>query len=476
MPEEAKEDEYSSNPSWVEIIKNLRQNEYVFLFLALGATALIWALGTSLENNGEPTLLSDGCKDIAKFWFSISIFDSAQKFFFRQDSEKDKEDLLNKATTRFERIMDVNKNIYDSGIKKIRDSYDIIDLKETILSLGEGDTLYCHDGSISDFSVLKEVIINQALAGVRFKFMALAPYCKNANRRAKEVKKEVDFYSASCQDFAQTINEIRDELARHDNSKNGVRHEQNIELRLYRSLMSIPFYLIEHNKVIVTAITGFYLTKASSVSMHIVWESHDTHKSRQGFSLHPEYRNNDRNTFIDELWEYWKYKWHEGSREYTDWQFLIGKWDYVSKDCHSNIIYQGNCEIKEESRSLRAEGVRLKTQYPGQVEVDTKIEWKTEVMHKYTIGDDKFLIMTHKCYPQSGDMAKRGVQAFISLNAGKARLQNETPGLSSTPQNEDTLEGEFFVTAPPNLPLFEVQSGRVTFTRALKSRESIERI
>jgi hypothetical protein len=72
----------ASTSSWIEIVKNLRQNEYVFLALALGATALIWVIGTSLENNGEPTLLSDGCKDIAKFWFSISIFDSAQKFYF----------------------------------------------------------------------------------------------------------------------------------------------------------------------------------------------------------------------------------------------------------------------------------------------------------------------------------------------------------------------------------------------------------
>jgi hypothetical protein len=87
-------------------------------------------------------------------------------------------------------------------------------------------------------------------------------------------------------------------------------------------------------------------------------------------------------------------------------------------------------------------------------------------MHKYTVDDDKFLIMSHKCFPQSGDMARKGVQAFINLHVGKTRLQQDASGLNTHHQDIDRLEGEFFVTAPPKLPLFEVQSGYVTFTRS----------
>jgi hypothetical protein len=42
--------------------------------------------------------------------------------------------------------------------------------------------------------------------------MSLAPYCKNAIRRAGEVGDEVDFYSSGCRKFASTIESIMVEL------------------------------------------------------------------------------------------------------------------------------------------------------------------------------------------------------------------------------------------------------------------------
>jgi hypothetical protein len=431
-------------PSLLDFIK-FRQSELFVLLLGVLSTISAWFLASFLEDSGAGKIWVEASRDVAAFTLSITIFDSVKEFIFRRENENDKALLLSEATTRFERIIDANKNISENGIAGVQGSLDIACLKEIILSLEPGDCLYCHDGSISDFSAVKQAIINKASIGVKFKFMALAPYCMNAIRRAQEVGKEVDIYSSRCKEFDNDIKDIRSQI-----KENNLTCLDNVQIQLYRSLMSIPFYLVERNEQLKTALTGFYLSKASSNSIHIRWEAREASRN-MGYS-HGQLDN----ILIRELWDYWNFKWTEGCKEYTRSKFWEGKWTYVSFDHDHLPVYEGECEITEEAGSLRAEGIRLKTISNGE-SIETRINWETEIMHKYTKEDNQHLIMAHKCYPQSGDMTQKGVQAFVCLEAMEGDVLSATP---------DKLVGEFFVTAPPGLPFFDVQTGRVEFKRS----------
>lgn len=139
------------------------------------------------------------------------------------------------ATTRLIREMDGDKNIRSRGIRRIRESFDTSSLRSIILALKPGDTLYCHDGSIADFSELKEAIKSQAIAGVNFRFIALASFCKNAQRRGDELDEATDDYSSGCKKSARSIESIREELS--DQYKAGETYDpepkERVRIKLY---------------------------------------------------------------------------------------------------------------------------------------------------------------------------------------------------------------------------------------------------
>lgn len=440
--------------------RNLSRNEFVFLIINLSVTVIIWLLGDKLDDTGRK-VLAEPIKSIALFWGSLSFLDAGKKFFFRRDYEQDKEKILDQATKRFYRLMDNDKGIHECGLKRIRNSFDISKLKELILNLQDGDSLYCHDGSISDFSKLKEAIKSKALIGVKFKFMALAPYCKNATRRAGEVGDEVNFYSSGCKKFAATIESIIRELSNQsgDEEVRGFETTEMVQLRLYRSLMSIPFYIVFRNNVPIYAITGFYLSKASSSSIHIEWEA----ELNQPFGN--ALNQTDSNAFIEELLDYWDYKWNKGCLEYNQAKCLEGDWHYESFDDQGRLAYKGSCMIEEQAGSLKAKGIRKET-YIDEIKRDTYILWETNIMHKYSCGNELCLITSHDCYPQG---SRLGLSAFMKLT-----LESGDDSLSATSVSNGSLRlaGTYFVSGQSDDELFQARSGRIVFTRQISDRTS----
>lgn len=435
--------------------RDLSRNEFVFLFINLFITVIIWLLGDKLDDTGRK-VLAEPIKSIALFWGSLSFLDAGKEFFFRKDNEQAKEKILDQATKRFYRLMDNDKGIHERGLSRIRNSFDISKLKELILNLQDGDALYCHDGSVSDFSKLKEAIKSKALIGVKFKFMALAPYCKNAMRRAGEVGDEIDFYSTGCKKFAATIESIIHELS----SQSGEEEVRNfnttemVQLRLYRSLMSIPFYIVFRNKQPIYAITGFYLSKASSSSIHLEWET----DLNQQFGTTSS--QSDSNSFIGELLDYWEYKWNQGCNEYSQAKGLEGDWEYESFDDMGQLAYKGSCTIEEQAGSLKAKGTRTET-YIDKRKIDTHILWETNIMHKYTRGNELCLITSHDCRPQGSSLR---LPAFMLLTF---EADNNSLDGAGALGGLIRLSGSYFVSGQSDDELFQAHSGRIVFTRLI---------
>jgi hypothetical protein len=453
----------------IPIWKRLTRNQLFFLAISVLVTTLLLIISSRVEHS-EFSFLSAPFHDLALLAGSLGFFDSLKEFFFREDYEKQKKDLLDMATTRFIREMDGAKNVYSTGIRGIRDSFDTSTLRSIILDLKAGDTLYCHDGSIADFSRLKEAIKSKAVAGVNFRFMSIAPYCKNAQRRGDELDEEVEDYSSGCKKFASTIESIRTELGEQQASGelDDLACKERVKIKLYRSLMSIPFYLVVRNNKPTIAITGFYLRTLSSSAIHIEWEALTKYK-HSASSKDPDHKPHiaEDSSFITALWDYWRFKWREGCSEYERAKRLEGKWKYKSypDSEREKPIYEGECTIREDAGSLRASGKRLKTHLKGANGewsddfISTNIQWTTEVMHKYMDNGKLCLITSHKCYPQEGDWASKGITAFMQL------ALNEDAEIGASSEAANRLDGTFFLTGKPEDTLFQARTGTVVFER-----------
>jgi len=454
-------------PIW----KRLNKNQYLFLLISLTITAALWFAGSAVAAEGSKLrAFSEPLHDFALFVFSLGIFDSIKEFFFKEDYEKQKKELLDIITTRFLREMDATKNIRSSGVRLIRESFDTSDLKKIILNLERGDTLYCHDGSISDFSRLKEAIKSKATDGVNFRFMSIAPFCKNAQRRGDELDEPREDYSSGCKKFVSIIENIQTELANQKAAGELSDSDCNerVKIKLYRSLMNIPFYLIVRNNKPTVAITGFYLRMLSSSAIHIEWHAQTNYNYSTSFE-DPDDKEQiaEDSCFISSLWDYWRYKWSRGCEEYERAKRLEGKWKYKSfaEDESKVPIYEGECTIREEAGSLRAIGKRIKTrikdgdgQWTDQFLI-TNIPWETEVMHKYVEAGKLCLITSHRCFPQEGVLATKGVTAFMQLT-----LNEESNG-SMSREASNMLVGTFFVTGKQEDALFQARTGTIEFER-----------
>ena len=88
-------------PIW----KRLNKNQYLFLLLSLTITAALWFAGSAAEGS-KLRAFSEPLHDFALFVFSLGFFDSIKEFFFKEDYEKQKKELLDIITTRFLREMD----------------------------------------------------------------------------------------------------------------------------------------------------------------------------------------------------------------------------------------------------------------------------------------------------------------------------------------------------------------------------------
>lgn len=461
----------------------LTSSQVVLLLSAFIITILLWLLGSYLVDT-RFSLLAEPLRDIALLVGSLGFFESLKDFLLQQDNKDQKKELLDQAITRFSRELDADNLIRSAGVRGVRSSFDISALRKLILDLQPGDAIYCHDGSIPDFSKLSSIIVSKAINGVHFRFIALAPYCKNAVRRAEELNEDVEFYSESCKMFAHAIEGIRRDLANHATAMGLSRQEvmNRVQLKLYRSLMSIPFYLVFKNSQPVVAITGFYLCKASSSAIHIDWEDPTVYENT--FSMvdpRGQSRISDDNSFLTTLWDYWRFKWEKGCDEYDRTKRLEGMWTYQSKTLDDQPVYEGFCEITEVAGSLRAKGTRTQTYTADGSKLETRIEWSTNVMHKYTQDGNLCLITSHDCFPQCGPLVTTGVKAFMLLTFQSKALATVSEVLAADGQQNPmsdqqdaqscehqlTLEGTFFVTGKPEDALFQARTGKVLFFRTV---------
>jgi hypothetical protein len=69
------------------------------------------------------------------------------------------------------------------------------------------------------------------------------------------------------------------------------------------------------------------------------------------------------------------------------------------------------------------------------------------------------LITSHKCYPQEGDWASKGITAFMQL------ALNEDAEIGASSEAANRLDGTFFLTGKPEDTLFQARTGTVVFER-----------
>ena len=214
----------------------LSQGDLVIFLVGFVLSLVLLFVAIIGENRQWNVYVIHFSKDLFTLFFSLTIFDSFKDFVLRRETEDEKNLLLTETTTRFEAVLEAKKHLADNGIKDAKTSFNAGDLKQIILGLKPGDRLYCHDGSIPNFNAIKQTIINKALEGIVFRFMTVAPFCINSTRRAQELEIDKDRYSSRCKEFEDDIRYIRNSIFRENQAC-----LDNVEIRHFRSLLSIPF-------------------------------------------------------------------------------------------------------------------------------------------------------------------------------------------------------------------------------------------
>lgn len=275
--------------------------------------------GQDAKSNTVAPLYPRGRKRSGVLSSLLSFLNAGKGLFTKSDYEHD-DRMLDQLTHSFFRVIHEERNSEDCGLRRIRAKFDTNELKDLILNLSPGDTLYCHVDLVPHFSRLQELIICKALVGVKFRVMALAPFCRNATRRAGEVGRKTEFYSSGCLEFIKAIEIVIEELAKKlEVEGRSFVTDEMIKLKLYRSLMSIPFYMVVRNDKPILALTGFHLCKDAQYSIYIEWaENCNNHfvKTNHAGGV----------SFIGELLDYWEQKWNLGCNEYRHEKLLEGEW------------------------------------------------------------------------------------------------------------------------------------------------------
>ena len=418
-------------------ILSLTSGERGVLLTGLVVTAgfLIAALVGELKD--WPDFAVDCCRELAIFAFTITAFESFKDVYLRDEIEAEKKSLLDDCVARITEELERKNRLANYGIEDALIPFDANMLMEIISKLSAGDCLYCHDGSIPDFEDVKSLIVERAMQGVRFRFMFVAPFCMNAKRRALELEKSDIEYSNRCKEFGDSIEKIREQIRKACNNKpNTAEIVDYVQLRYFRSLLSIPFYLLEKGdsgsafaqaqqtpqagSLITKAWTGFYLKKSSSSFIFIQWRHNEEAQSTGK-------RDMKSSDMISTLKQYWDFKWNESYVEYQESALWLGQWRYVCIDetISEDPVYMGVCNVTEKSGRLDAITTRNKT-CKGSEQCETIfIRWTNEeddgdLIHKYRNGKDNFLFLALSYRPE-----KPGPRRASATSPGAADPMNE---------------------------------------------------
>lgn len=238
----------------------LTKNEFLLLVLSLVIGVTVYYLADLLEGGRDiapafslnKKLFAEALKDIALIVVSLGFFESLKDLLIKKEEEAERinamEDVLKQARSGFIQELDDGKDILAFGIRRVYSSFGSEQLRSIIQTLEEGDSLYCHVGTISNFSDLKNIITEKAKEGIDFRWMALAPYCMNAIRRAGELDEDIESYSNECKAMSTTLASIIKSLAAFPIKDEPPKRIGTVQFKLYRSLASDPFYIIARKK------------------------------------------------------------------------------------------------------------------------------------------------------------------------------------------------------------------------------------
>ena len=445
-------------------------------------------------------------RELATVAFTLTIFEGIKDIYLRRQTKEQNKLLINEVAEQTKRILEEKNNLAAAGIGDALPSFTIRNFEAIVKTeLSSGDSLYCHDGTISDIMEVRDLIVQCALQDIKFRFMSLAPYCMNARRRAKEVSQESNEYLSLYKVFSQNIEDIRsriyklkgDEIIARNSLSCETKDERiivlkpfakeiqeyvdNVQIRYFRSLLSIPFYLLEKgaggnsgeqrdsknslNRSLAKAWTGFYLRRGASGFMFIEWKARE-----QVTSTSVSWPD-----MIQSLKDYWDFKWVEGFREYKKSASWLGTWRYecVDKNLSDDPVYTGSYEIRERSGRFVAVCTRTKTCIPGSTCVPYNLRWTNEadewtndrydddeaedidggdvihdVIHKYQRGKYSylFIVLSYRPDKASEKQSVQGIQGETqSASAEKMAIQPIKSFVTLKAINQDELEGSYHI-------------------------------
>jgi hypothetical protein len=271
---------------------------------------------------------------------------------------------VNDSISEISKTVAADRRLSGYGLIKIYDGFGIDSIRDIVIHLKRGSTLYWHTTFIPDFKKIiggDDIIIQMARNGVKFRFLMLEPFCSNANWRAKEssFKKDapvsyrrakVNDYMEELRSYQASLQSLVDELS----GEPDYRH--NIQYKLYRSPPSIPFILIEEEEgeqgSIDRCFAGYYLNMKPSDSFYLEWKA-------------PQLLDPKNYGFPQELKKYWDTKWTSLSKDHEQVNPFKGKWWYLiyshTDSLQDTPLASGSVEVTEDiiTGELALKGKRL---------------------------------------------------------------------------------------------------------------------
>ena len=463
------------------------------IVFAIASVVIELSTRNTTDRYGLYAFVGDFLRELATVAFTITIFEFLKDIYLRQQEEDKRVSLINDVARRIKRTLGEKNNLASAGIVDVITPFNVRTLESIInKELNRGDCLYCHDGTISEILVVRELIIEKALENVRFRFMSLAPFCMNARRRAQEVypgKTNQSNLLSQYQEFNEIIEGIRSDIR--DRAQTRLKNELNlacleeehqnevnqyvdcVQARYFRSLLSIPFYLLEKSssnsadpkKVnlepeLVKAWTGFYLSTFSSQFIFIKWKPNDSEQDQSG--QFPD--------MIGSLKKYWDFKWDKAYDEYLKSALWVGTWDYscTDKAVSESVIYKGKSIIREEFGRFVATCTRTQTCKTA-TECDfNNIVWNSDdsnVIHKFQKGKDNCLFLALSYIPDKATRVLSSISDDLSLKCVKCFVQLKAESINK-------LSGHYYVAfadeAQKNelMGMFPSLSGEISLERA----------
>jgi hypothetical protein len=344
------------------------------------------------------------------------------------------------------------------GLVQIHAGFDIDTISRIIRKLEPGSTLYWHTTFITDFKKMirvDNIILKKMREGVNFKFLVLEAFCSNASWRAKETinmqgtkltngyrAERVSEYNKELRAFQQSLQGLI-KSAGLDEHCNG-----SIEYKLYRSLPSIPFILIEkRGGDIDKCYTGFFLnTPSLDDLLYLEWEG-------------PKILESSGPIIPMEIKRYWNTKWDSLSRNLDDINPFKGHWWYLIYDLNDTNqekpVYGGEVDIVEDSDngSLSITGYRYFKRSEEGKRGQTNIHWISDDF-KVNFEDDGKCILSIRYHLDLADCMPGQPKADMKLN------YSQTDKLMSGNLN---IWGDLPVWPHPEVPM---RSGSIKFVRS----------